>query len=103
AANLTKDTTAPKFVSAEAEGTKLVLKYDEAILNTSVQAIDASDIALQYVTKDGVLIKLAPTTDFTAGATYGKDLNGNGQIDSGTEEVKYVELNLAEVSGGKNF
>ena len=104
-ANLTKDTVAPKFVSASVDGSKLVLKYDEVI---AASDINQDDLSIKYVNKDGVLITLTPGTDFTATSSLGSDLNGNGFKDAGTEELKYVEVTLAEVGAagvttGKDF
>lgn len=101
-ANLVKDTTAPKFVSASAEGAKLVLKYDEAIKPSTAANITEADLGIKLVDKDGVLHTLTPTTDFTATTVHGYDLNGNGGIDAGTEEEKYVVVTLAE-AGDKDF
>lgn len=101
-ANIVKDTTAPKFVSAAAEGKKLVLKYDEAIDATTATNITEADLTLKLVDKDGVQHTLAAGTDFTATSSHGSDLNANGQIDAGTEEEKYVVVTLAE-AGAKDF
>jgi trimeric autotransporter adhesin len=98
-ANLVKDSTAPKFVSATTDGAKLVLKYDEKVTFPAATTLDENDLTIKFVDKDGVLHNFT-TADFTASSTLGRDLNGNGQIDAGTEEEKYVEITLAEAAGG---
>jgi trimeric autotransporter adhesin len=101
-ANLVKDTTAPKFVSATTDGAKLVLKYDEKIEFVPSQTIDQSDLTIKFQDKDGILHNLTPTTDYTASSVIGYDLNGNTTIDAGTEEEKYVVITLTE-AGSKDF
>ncbi|MCM3410008.1 hypothetical protein [Metabacillus litoralis] len=101
-ANIVKDTTAPKFVSASTESAKLVLKYDEAIKAATATNITEADLGIKLVDKDGVQHTLTATTDFTATTVHGYDLNGNGLVDANTEEEKYVVVTLAE-AGGKDF
>ncbi|MBS2970737.1 hypothetical protein J9317_18495 [Metabacillus sp. KIGAM252] len=95
-ANFVADTTAPKFVSASADGKTLVLKYDEAIKASTAAALDETALTLKYVDADGVLHTYAAGTDFTATTTAGSDLNGNSGIDVGTDEEKYVTVTLDE-------
>ncbi|MER1957470.1 MAG: S-layer homology domain-containing protein [Solibacillus sp.] len=95
--NLVKDTTAPKFVSSFIEDNTLVLKYDEAIKSTTAAAITNAGLTIKYADKDGVQHSLA-AADFTAVTAAGYDLNGNGSIDTNTDEEKYVSITLAEAS-----
>lgn len=99
-ANLTKDTTAPKFLSASAEGDKLVLKYDEAIKATTAKNIEADDLQIKFVDKDGVQHTLDSSTDFSATSKFGYDLNGNGKIDA-NDEQQYVVVTLTDLKGNK--
>lgn len=85
--NLKTDTVAPVLVSKALVNNKLELKFDEAI-----DAVNGN-IALSFVNASGVVVPLSATT-FTY--DLGKDLNGSGIIDNGTDEVKYVVVTITD-------
>ncbi|QOV10475.1 hypothetical protein [Viridibacillus arvi] len=101
--NLTKDSTAPKFVSGAIKGNKLVLKFDEAIKSSTATALVAGDLAIKYVNSDGILVPLTATTDYTLAADAGYDINGNGLTDANTDEEKYVVITLTDANSTPKF
>ncbi|MGE7917472.1 hypothetical protein ACQKM9_00810 [Viridibacillus sp. NPDC093762] len=90
--NLTTDTTAPTLLSKELVNNELVLKFDETVKDAA-GVVDVTGLKLSFVDADGVV---TPLTGTTLTGAKGKDLNGNGKIDTNTDEEKYVVVSFAD-------
>ncbi|GEC91585.1 hypothetical protein [Brevibacillus brevis] len=86
---LTKDNTAPAFVSASSKDDKLIVKFDE-----DVDANSLTSVAIKYTDKDNVVTN-KPSVGLT-GVVSSYDANNNGIIDG--DDENYLVLPVSDVA-----
>jgi hypothetical protein len=89
ALTLTKDTTAPKFVSASTKDDKIIVKFDEDATNVALSAIDVTFTSPDNVVKNVAGATLSGVADFY-------DANNNGMTDG--DEENYLVLTVSDVA-----
>ncbi|MFJ9497762.1 hypothetical protein [Brevibacillus centrosporus] len=98
---ISKDTAAPKFVSASVVDNKFIVKFDEDAEPNSL-----TTVGIKYTNADNVVVtKAAAALDATVGAVAGSyDVNNNGTIEGDEENYIVLPIDATEtdfVSGGK--
>ncbi|WP_301170448.1 hypothetical protein [Brevibacillus nitrificans] len=98
---ISKDTAAPKFVSASVVDNKFIVKFDEDAEPNSL-----TTVGIKYTNVDNVVVtKATAALDATVGAVAGSyDVNNNGTIEGDEENYIVLPIDATEtdfVSGGK--